>query len=61
MRSILAAALLPAIAVPAEAQSLSASLEPIAPVANPGQLSLGGSSTTGPFPTVSAQTGGLVR
>jgi len=69
MRSILAAALLLPIAVPAGAQSLSATatvpsgaaLEPITPIANPGQLSLGGSSTTGPFPTVSAQTGGLVN
>ncbi|WP_457106464.1 hypothetical protein [Methylobacterium sp. P5_C11] len=69
MRSILAAALLVPLAVPAAAQSLSAtatvpssaSLEPITAIANPGQLSLGGSATTGPFPTLSAQTGGLVN
>ncbi|WP_245337961.1 hypothetical protein [Methylobacterium radiotolerans] len=67
MRSILAAALLLPIAVPAGAQSLSATatvpsgaaLEPITPIANPGQLSMDGSSTTGPCPPVPVQSGGL--
>lgn len=69
MRVILAAALLVPFAAPAWAQNLSAtatvpaaaSLEPLTAIANPGQLSLGGGSTSGPFPTLSAQGGGLVN
>ena len=69
MRALLTAAMLLPFATSAWAQNLSAtatapsaaSLEPVTAIANPGQLSLGGGSTTGPFPRLSAQGGGLAN